>query len=79
MIRPEFKQPKNAAGIVLVFIAAVCWLAPLIYIELPEALFYIGIGLYVTGMILLVIPGKQQHNQGRAAADPDHDHTEKKE
>lgn len=68
MLRPEMKQPKNAAGMVLVLLSIVTMIAAYIY-TLPEAAVYIAAGFYIAGMVLIVIPGR--------AADPDHDHQER--
>ena len=65
MFRPELKQPKNAAGMVLIVLSVLIMFIQYEY-SLPRIAAYIAIGLYVVGMVLIVIPG-------RADPDPDHD------
>lgn len=65
MFRPEMKQPKNAAGMILITAATI-----IIFLVLEGGLSwkagYIAAALYVVGVVLVVIPGR--------AADPEDDH-----
>ena len=68
MFRPELKQPKNAAGAILVTAALLLFFAAFIRNGNSDAPFIIAAAMYIIGMILIVIPGR--------AADPGHDHNE---
>lgn len=67
MFRPELKEPKNAAGAILVFLSVVTTAITYEY-SLPFEVYYAAAAMYFIGMILLLIPGR--------AADPDQDHKE---
>ena len=66
MFRPDLKQPKNAAGAILIIIAV---LAAFIAHEytLSFAVYYVAAALYVVGMILIVIPGRMPPNADQEA------------
>ncbi len=68
MFRPELKQPKNAIGAILIVLSIALIIAAYERV-FSFAVEYIAAGLYVVGMILIVIPGR--------AADHDQDHQEK--
>ena len=63
MFRPEMKQPKNAAGAILIFIAIMAAFITYEY-SLPFAVYYAAAALWLVGTVLIVIPGR--------AADHDH-------
>lgn len=65
MFRPEMKQPKNAAGAILIFIAIMAVFITYEY-TLPFAVYYAAAAFWLVGTVLIVIPGH--------AADHDHDH-----
>ena len=57
MFRPELKQPKNAAGAILIFIAIMAVFITYEY-TLPFAVYYTDAGLWLVGTVLIVIPGR---------------------
>lgn len=68
-MRPELKQPKNAAGMVLIFLSVMTAFITYEY-NLTGKAYYIAAALYAVGMILIVIPGTPH------AADHEADHQE---
>ena len=58
-IRPEVRQPKNAAGFILLTVA---FLLAMWVIEnnQSEIFFYIATGLYVISVILILLPGRKE-------------------
>ena len=69
-IRPEARQPKNAAGIILITVAFILAMWDTENNQ-SEIFLYIAAVLYVIGMILILIPGRGKNQ------DDDGNHTRK--
>ena len=57
MFRPELKQPKNAAGAILILISILAVCITYEY-TLPSAVYYAAAGLYFVGIVLIIAPGR---------------------
>ena len=66
-IRPELKQPKNAAGLALVIVSFFLAMSVIVNDHPTETPLIIAAAAYISGMILILIPGHR--NQDHTGTD----------